>query len=89
VHVAGALTDADYARSGLPPGAAGTVLIGFRVRSDGGVDQCRTLRSSGYAAIDGETCRLVEQRFRFRPARDSGGHPIDYTLRTDFTWRPR
>jgi len=89
VHIAGALTDSDYARSGLPRGAWGTVLISFRVRSDGSVDSCKTVRTSGYALIDSETCRLVEQRFRFRPARDSGGHPIDYALRTDFTWRPR
>lgn len=89
VHIAGALSNADYARSGLPRGAQGTVVIGFRVRSDGGVDSCRTVRSSGYAVIDEATCRLVEQRFRFRPAEDSAGHPIDYTENTDFTWRPR
>ena len=89
VHIAGALTDADYRRSGLPKGASGTVLISFRVRADGTVDRCDTVRSSGYAIIDRETCQLVEQRFRFRPARDAAGHPIDFTLRTDFTWRPR
>nr|WP_166180137.1 TonB family protein [Altererythrobacter segetis] len=89
VHIAGALTDADYRRAGLPQGAAGTVLISFRVRRDGSVDRCSTVRSSGYAIIDRETCQLVEQRFRFRPARDSANNPIDFTLRTDFTWRPR
>ena len=89
VHIAGALKDADYARSGLPRGAAGTVLISFRVRSDGHVDRCDIVRSSGYSAIDSETCRLVERRFRFRPARNSGGNPIDFTLRTDFTWGPQ
>lgn len=89
VHVAGALSDADYARSGVPRGAGGTVLISFRVRSDGSVDRCSPVRSSGNPTIDRETCRLVEQRFRFRPARDSGNNPIDFTLRTDFTWLPR
>lgn len=89
VHIAGALTDADYARSGLPRGASGTVVISIRVRADGSVDRCRTIRSSGYAAIDTATCRLVVQRFRFRPARDASGRPIDYQLNTDFTWRPR
>ncbi|HSQ96432.1 MAG TPA: TonB family protein [Croceibacterium sp.] len=89
VHISGALTDADYRRSALPKGAAGTVVIAFRVRSDGGVDNCSTVRSSGYAAIDSETCRLVEQRFKFRPAHDLWNHPMDFTLRTDFTWRPR
>jgi protein TonB len=89
VHVAGALTDADYRRSGLPKGAAGTVVISFRVRADGKVDRCSTVRSSGYAIIDRDTCRLVERRFRFRPARDAAGNAIDFTLRTDFAWRPR
>jgi protein TonB len=89
IHIAGALTDADYARTSHPRGAEGTVYIAFRVRADGSVDQCSVTRSSGYPAIDAATCRLVEQRFRFRPARDSSGQTIDYTLNTDFTWRPR
>lgn len=89
VHIAGALSDADYARSGVPRGAGGTVVISFRVRSDGGVDRCSVVRSSGYDVIDVATCRLFEQRFRFRPALDASGRPVDYTLRTDFTWRPR
>lgn len=89
VHVAGALTDADYSRAGLPKGAQGTVVISFRVRKNGGVDSCAVVRSSGYAPIDRDTCQLVEQRFKFRPARDSTGQPIDFTLRTDFTWQPR
>jgi protein TonB len=89
VHIAGALADADYARADLPRGAAGTVVIGFRVRSDGRVDRCSVVRSSGYDAIDRATCRLVERRFRFRPARDAAGRPIDFQLRTDFTWKPR
>lgn len=89
VHVAGSLSNADYARAGLPKGAQGTVVIGFRVRRDGAVDGCRTVRSSGYAVIDEATCRLVEERFRFRPAEDAAGRPIDYAENTDFTWHPR
>lgn len=89
VHIAGALTDADYARTSHPRGAAGTVYIAFRVRSDGSVDRCRVTRTSGYPSIDAATCRLVERRFRFRPALDASGRAIDFTLRTEFTWRPR
>jgi TonB family protein len=89
VHVSGALTNADYARSGVPRGTNGTVFIAFRVRSDGRVDRCRVVRSSGNTTIDRETCRLVERRFRFRPARDAAGRAIDFALQTDFTWHPR
>ena len=84
----GALTNADYRRARPPEGAAGTVVVSFRVRTDGRVDRCAVARSSGFAVFDEATCRLIEQRFRFRPARDEGGRPLDWTIRTDFTWTP-
>lgn len=89
VRIAGALTHADYARANPPRGAAGTVYIAFRVSTDGAVDRCRVVGSSGYQVFDSATCRLVEQRFRFRPARDPQGRAVDYELQTNFTWEPR
>jgi protein TonB len=89
VRLAGALTDADYRRTRPPEGAAGTVVVGYRIRTDGRVDRCAVLRSSGYAELDEATCRLIERRFRFEPARDAGGRAIDWQVRTDYTWRPR
>ena len=85
----GALTNADYRRARAPDGAAGTVRVTFRVRTDGRVDACQVIGSSGFAAFDEATCRLIEQRFRFRPARDESGRAIDWTIRTDYTWTPR
>jgi protein TonB len=85
----GALTNADYRRTRPPEGAAGTVRVSFRVRTDGHVDRCAVIGSSGYAVFDEATCRLIERRFRFRPARDEAGRPIDWTVRTDYTWTPR
>ncbi len=89
VRIAGALTDADYRRTRPPEGAAGTVVVSYRVRTDGQVDRCTVLRSSGYAVLDEATCRLIERRFRFQPARDAAGRAIDWDVRTDYTWRPR
>ena len=88
-RIEGALTHADYRRARAPEGAAGTALVSFRVRTDGRADLCRVLRSSGFAQFDGETCRLIERRFRFRPARDAAGRPIEWEIRTDYTWTPR
>ena len=68
---------------------AGTVAISFRVRSDGSVDRCRVVRSSGAALLDDLTCRLFTQRFRFRPATNAAGQPVDSTLSTSFTWGTR
>jgi protein TonB len=89
VRIAGALTNADYRRTRPPTGAAGTVVVRYRIRADGRVDRCTVLETSGYAVLDEATCRLIEQRFRFEPARDAGGRAIDWEVRTDYTWRPR
>jgi periplasmic protein TonB len=86
VRVAGALSDRDYPQ-GAGEGLGGTVAISFRVRRDNGqVDSCRVIGSSGAGLLDELTCELVERRFRYRPARDASGRPVDYVLRTSFTW---
>jgi protein TonB len=34
------------------------------------------MKSSGHSELDSTTCRLIEQRFRYEPARDSEGRPV-------------
>lgn len=64
-----------------PPGAArawprgGRVLIAVRVQLDGRATDCKINRTSGNRAIDADTCRLVEAKVRFIPARDAQGRP--------------
>ena len=89
LRIEGGLTNADYRRAQAPRGAAGTVVVSFRVRTDGRADSCSVLRSSGYGEFDEATCRLIQQRFRYRPATDESGRPVDWTIRTDYTWTPR
>lgn len=86
LRIAGALRDRDYPRGSA---ATGTVAISFRVRTDGRVDSCRVVGSSGAAELDMLTCELVEARFRYRPAFDTAGRPVDTMLRTSFTWGMR
>ena len=67
----------DYPRFLLerwPTGAR--VLVAIRVQLDGRATDCRVNASSGVPEIDSETCRLVESRLRFRPARDLQGRPV-------------
>jgi len=89
VHIAGAFTGADYRAAGLPRGTVATARVSFRVRSDGAADHCSVIQSSGFPSVDQATCRAIEERFRFRPASDAAGRPIDWTIRTDYTWAPR
>ncbi|MBV8778801.1 MAG: TonB family protein, partial [Alphaproteobacteria bacterium] len=89
VHIGGGFTGSDYRAARLPRGTLATVRVSFRVRSDGAADQCRVTQSSGFASVDDATCRAIEERFRFRPALDAGGHAFDWTIGTEYTWAPR
>lgn len=89
VRISGALRDSDYPRELENLGVAGTTTISFRVRTDGLTDNCRVVGSSGSAVLDGLTCRLFTERFRFRPATTAAGRPVEATLRTSFTWGTR
>ena len=88
-RIAGALSDSDYPGWAKQARAEGTVFVSFTVATDGHVTGCRVTRSSGYAELDALTCRLVEKRFRYRPALDRTGSPVAATLSTNFTWAPR
>ena len=82
----GALRDSDYPRSAAEVGAEGTVFVRFEVDPNGRVGACSITRSSGNRDLDATTCRLIQRRFRYRPARDSSGRPISDVVETDFTW---
>jgi len=88
-RISGALRDSDYPRGLEDQGVAGTVAISLRVRTDGRVDNCRVIGSSGSGVLDGLTCRLYTERFRFRPAMTANGTPVESTLQTSFTWGTR
>ncbi|WP_260583078.1 energy transducer TonB [Sphingopyxis sp. PET50] len=55
----------------------------FTVETSGRATRCRVSRSSGDASLDATTCRLIEERFRFRPATDPAGRAIA----SDYGWR--
>jgi protein TonB len=80
------LTRGDYrsiAQGRMPSGRA---MVSLRVEPSGAATNCRIVRSSGDAVIDGSLCPLVEARLRFRPALDDQGRPIAYQLQYVATW---
>lgn len=54
----------------------GAVFIAVRVLPNGRATDCKINRSIGVPAIDQWTCKLVEERASFRPARDASGRPV-------------
>jgi len=84
--LSGSIRDSDYPRAPYEAHVGGTVLLRFVVAPDGRVRQCAVTRSSGNAELDATTCRLIERRFRYRPARDAEGRAVADTIRGQQIW---
>lgn len=73
--IRGVIRARDYPAAERRARIDGVVTVRFTVTLDGRAIACRTMRSSGNAALDATTCRLIEQRFGYAPARDANGAP--------------
>lgn len=80
------VTIADYPPSARRAGEEGTVGFALDITADGRVSACTIEASSGSAALDAATCRIMRSRARFEPARDSGGQPIPDHLQSHIRW---
>lgn len=74
--IKGRIRNSDYPRRASREQAEGTVIAKYVVGADGRPRGCSVLKSSGNAELDATTCRLIEKRFRYRPARDAHGHAV-------------
>ena len=67
----------DFPRQMLDDWPRGAQLfLRIRVSSAGSVSQCIVDRGTGNPRIDSAVCNLVQQRFRFAPARSAGGQAV-------------
>lgn len=85
-RIAGDIYDSDYPESAIDARASGTVYLRFTIAPTGRVSQCSITRSSGNVALDRVTCRLIQQRFRYRPARDEQGRAVADTHHGEHLW---
>lgn len=84
--IGGHIRDSDYPRGASKARAGGTVIVRFSVGIDGRASGCKVTTSSGNAELDATTCRLIEQRFRYAPARDGQGRPVTEVKGWKQTW---
>ena len=91
VWLRGAILDSDYPRSASRAKVGGEVEVRFTIETTGRVSGCRVARTSGDPSLDAATCRLIEKRFRFKPATDGRGTPIasQYGWRQSWWLEPR
>lgn len=86
-NLASYFSDADYPDSALRSEESGTTGFRLSVGSNGRVTECTVTSPSGSSALDSATCRLIKQRARYTPARDSSGNPTSDTASGRITWR--
>lgn len=87
-QIAGEITARDYPRDLREAGVGGRVSFVFKVEPNGRVGSCTITRSSGNPQLDSLTCRLIQQRFVYRPSTDRYGRPIEDEVEGDHDWIP-
>jgi len=75
-YLRGEIRDRDYPRALRDAGVEGDLTTRYVIGTDGRIADCRVVKSSGSALLDATTCRLVMERFRYRPARDANGRKV-------------
>ncbi|WP_271439403.1 TonB family protein [Pontixanthobacter luteolus] len=88
VHISGAIDNArDYPvpEGGRKARIGNEVIVRVVVGKDGRARNCTVYRASPDSQADQITCRLVEDRLRFKPAMDRNGNPVA----APFFWRQR
>jgi protein TonB len=89
VQIAGEITAGDYPSNLREAGVGGRVSFVFTVEPNGRVGRCSVTRSSGVPQLDALTCRLIQQRFVYRPSTDSRGRPIEDEVEGEHDWLAR
>lgn len=86
LRIAGEIRNRDYPRTAARTREQGDVVAHLVVDARGRVAACEVARSSGSPELDAATCRLIRERFRYRPALDRNGQPIPDELGWRQSW---
>jgi protein TonB len=85
-NLASYVSDEDYPSNAVRNEEQGTTRFRLGVGSNGHVTDCTVIGSSGSSALDMATCRLMKQRARFTPARNSAGDPTSDSVTSAIRW---
>ncbi len=81
------ITTRDYRSSWINRGLTGRAGFALTIDAEGRVTDCTITRSTGHDALDEATCRLLEKRASFTPARDGAGDPVAGTYSSSVNWQ--
>ena len=83
----GWVTVDDYKTSWINREYTGTARFRLKIAANGSVENCTLQGSTGHAALDEATCRLITRRARFTPAKLSDGSTTAGTYTGSIVWR--
>ena len=78
----------NYPATAIPARHSGTTTVLLSVSRRGLVEECRVVRSSGFADLDNAACMALAQRARFIPARNGHGDRIAASITRTVRWAP-
>ena len=85
-NLASYVSDEDYPPNAVRNEEQGTTRFRLGVGPSGNVTECTITGSSGSSSLDSATCRLMKQRARFTPARNSAGEPTSDSVTSAIRW---
>ncbi|HEX8620397.1 MAG TPA: TonB family protein [Allosphingosinicella sp.] len=85
-NLASYVSDEDYPTTAVRNEEQGTTRFRLVVGPNGQVTECSIVGSSGSSALDSATCRLMKQRAKFTPARNSAGEPTSDSVTSAIRW---
>jgi TonB family protein len=77
----------DYPADAVSRSQSGTVSVILLVNEQGRVADCTIIGSSAAAALDGQSCAILRDRAKFKPATDVNGKPAKGAFQQRITWR--
>lgn len=85
-QIDGRIRHRDYPPGALRDRIGGTVRVRYTVGIDGRPRNCVVERWTGSIELATTTCRLIERRFRYRPALNAAGEPIPSEVGWEQIW---
>lgn len=76
----------DYPPDAFRQNRQGDVRFELDIGANGRVTNCRIIVSSGTPSLDRATCRIIQARARFTPARDGAGNAVPDTIASHIGW---
>lgn len=80
-------SDRDYPAQSVQEHSGGRSQIMMMIDEKGVLKDCMVEETSGIAALDAQTCLILQQRAKFRPALDAAGKPVRSVLTQSVVWR--